>query len=79
MKAKYNFVSRKDNELSFAKGDSIKVLDRHKSGWWKGELNGKVGRFPSNYCAQLDQALDEKSKTPASSVSPRNSEIKVSI
>jgi hypothetical protein len=60
--AKYNFVSRKNTELSIIKGDVIKVLNQHKSGWWKGELNGNVGRFPSNYCVPMVRNSVEEKK-----------------
>lgn len=26
---------------------------RNENGWWQGELNGKVGMFPSNYVEEL--------------------------
>ena len=42
VKAKHNYKgSVEDGELSFSKGDVLKVLNRDESGWWKGELNGK--------------------------------------
>ena len=28
-------------------GDIITILEKDRSGWWKGELNGTVGYFPS--------------------------------
>ncbi|KAI0463789.1 hypothetical protein LJB42_002794 [Komagataella kurtzmanii] len=46
--AGYNFEKINDQDLSFKRGDHIKVLKQEGS-WWKGELNGKVGNFPSNY------------------------------
>jgi hypothetical protein len=54
MKALHNFEKRKDTEVSFEKGDIITVLEQHKSGWWQGECNGQVGKFPSNYCEPWD-------------------------
>jgi SH3 domain-containing kinase-binding protein 1 len=50
VRATFSFSKRKEGELSFGKGDVIVVLKQHKSGWWKGEFNGQVGLFPSNYC-----------------------------
>lgn len=35
--------------LSFRTGQVIHVLNRHGSGWWDGELEGRRGWFPSNY------------------------------
>lgn len=46
--AGYDFEKINDQDLSFKRGDHIRVLKQEGS-WWKGELNGKVGNFPSNY------------------------------
>jgi hypothetical protein len=32
------------------KGDVVTVLNEIDDGWWEGELNGKTGIFPVNYC-----------------------------
>lgn len=55
VKALYSFTKRKDTEISFSQGDIIRVLRQHKSGWWKGELNGQTGLFPSNYCKIIEE------------------------
>ncbi|KAM9720016.1 guanine nucleotide exchange factor VAV3-like isoform 2-T2 [Menidia menidia] len=47
--ARYNFNSRDAHELSLLQGDIIKIHTKVSSGWWKGEVNGRVGWFPSNY------------------------------
>jgi len=38
-------------DLPFSKGDTIYVLERDDSGWWKGYCGEKVGLFPANYVA----------------------------
>ncbi|XP_064416272.1 proto-oncogene vav [Latimeria chalumnae] len=49
-KARYDFSARDRQELSLKEGDIIKILSKKgQSGWWKGEVYGKVGLFPSNY------------------------------
>lgn len=35
--------------MSFSKGQMINVLDKNDPDWWKGELNGATGLFPTNY------------------------------
>lgn len=45
----YDFVGQETDELSFRKGDKIKVLDDRHNDWWKGELAGRIGLFPRNY------------------------------
>lgn len=54
VKALYSFAKRKENELSFNKGDILLVIDRNYNGWWKGYAHGQVGRFPSNYCTDCN-------------------------
>lgn len=46
---KYNYKSQQPDELSLIKGTKISVLEKSDDGWWKGQLDGKVGWFPSNY------------------------------
>uniref|UniRef100_A0A8K9VDX3 Intersectin-1 n=1 Tax=Oncorhynchus mykiss TaxID=8022 RepID=A0A8K9VDX3_ONCMY len=45
----YDYMAQNDDELPFGKGQIINVLSREDPDWWKGELNGSVGLFPSNY------------------------------
>ncbi|KAM4591206.1 intersectin-1 isoform 4-T4 [Odontesthes bonariensis] len=45
----YDYVAQNDDELAFLKGQVITVLNKDDCDWWKGELNGREGLFPSNY------------------------------
>uniref|UniRef100_A0A674JSW8 Intersectin-1 n=1 Tax=Terrapene triunguis TaxID=2587831 RepID=A0A674JSW8_9SAUR len=45
----YDYTAQNDDELAFNKGQIINVLNKDDSDWWKGEVNGQVGLFPSNY------------------------------
>ncbi|XP_061822656.1 intersectin-1 isoform X1 [Nerophis lumbriciformis] len=45
----YDYVAQNDDELAFQKGQVITVLSKDDCDWWKGELNGREGLFPSNY------------------------------
>lgn len=56
VQAQYVFNGESDGELSLAKGDVLAVLDRSDPGWWMGELDGKVGIFPSNYVVPYSTA-----------------------
>jgi len=49
VKAQYAYTTSEPNELSFTEGALIKVTYQDDSGWWEGELNGRVGVFPSNH------------------------------
>lgn len=45
----YPYKALNDDELSFEPDDIISVLSRDEPDWWRGELNGITGLFPSNY------------------------------
>jgi len=47
--ALYDFESEEAADLPFKAGDRIKVIDSSDPNWWKGEVHGKQGTFPSNY------------------------------
>jgi len=51
--ADYEYTATEKDELSILPGDTITVILRHDDGWWKGELNGKIGLFPSSYVHEL--------------------------
>ena len=47
----FSYTAENNDELSIMEGDIVNVLEKEleDSGWWKGELNGKVGVFPDNF------------------------------
>ncbi|XP_066254448.1 intersectin-1 isoform X2 [Euwallacea similis] len=53
--ALYAYKASNPDELSFLKDDIINVTAREEEAWWRGELNGISGLFPSNYVAPLQQ------------------------
>ena len=54
-KVLYSYTAENEDELSIEEGQVIYILqkDLEDSGWWKGELNGKVGVFPDNFVELL--------------------------
>ena len=50
-RALYDYMAISDEELSFQEGMLIKIIRKDDNGvddgYWEGELNGKVGVFPS--------------------------------
>ena len=49
--AKHDFVGQSEAELSFRAGARIIVTGEREPGdWWKGEMGGKRGFFPSSFC-----------------------------
>jgi len=51
--ALYDYDATEDNELTFKEGDKILLYEKHESGWWTGEHNGKPGLFPMNYVQDI--------------------------
>uniref|UniRef100_A0A3Q1HYP9 Intersectin 2b n=1 Tax=Acanthochromis polyacanthus TaxID=80966 RepID=A0A3Q1HYP9_9TELE len=45
----YDYTAANQDEMSFTKGQLINVLDKNNPDWWKGEINGVTGLFPTNY------------------------------
>lgn len=50
--AMYDFDSLTPGDLNFREGDRIRVVKKTESSqdWWEGEIHGKKGSFPANYC-----------------------------
>ncbi|TVY81152.1 Regulator of cytoskeleton and endocytosis [Lachnellula suecica] len=51
----YAFEGQSQGDLSFREGDQIKVVKKTDStdDWWDGELRGRKGSFPANYCKMV--------------------------
>lgn len=65
----YDYTAQNDDELAFNKGQIINVLNKEDPDWWKGEVNGQVGLFPSNYVKlTTDMDPSQQCKCPRGSV-----------
>jgi len=51
--ALFPFNAVHNDELTFQKDEIITLISKDEQAWWRGELNGKTGLFPSNYVAPL--------------------------
>ncbi|KAK9956426.1 hypothetical protein ABG768_014161 [Culter alburnus] len=47
--AMYDYKAASKDEMSFQKGQLITVLNKDNPDWWKGEVAGVMGLFPTNY------------------------------
>ncbi|KAJ3661087.1 hypothetical protein Zmor_005506 [Zophobas morio] len=76
--ALYDYDGEGDEELTFEEGQIIKVLSKcaHSvdDGWWKGELEGRVGNFPSLVVEECDEygepLTNQWDETPPQSAPP---------
>ena len=69
--ALYSFKPTEPDELPFSEGDVITVLERYEdTEWWKGELKGRVGLFPSNFCRVDSKMAPKLVPKPVSAVVP---------
>uniref|UniRef100_A0A3Q3ILR3 Vav guanine nucleotide exchange factor 3 n=1 Tax=Monopterus albus TaxID=43700 RepID=A0A3Q3ILR3_MONAL len=54
--ARYDFSSRDTRELSLQEGNVVKIYTKSgANGWWRGEVNGRVGWFPSTYVEEIEE------------------------
>ncbi|XP_026213711.1 GRB2-related adapter protein 2a [Anabas testudineus] len=51
-RGKYDFNATADDELSFRKGDTLKIISPQDD-WYKAEMNGHEGFVPQNYIEML--------------------------
>lgn len=76
--ALYDYDGEEDEELTFDEGQVIKVLSKCAhgvdDGWWRGELDGKVGNFPSLVVEECDEygepITNQWDETPPCSAPP---------
>lgn len=58
VRAIYDYEGTSDEELSFVEGTLIRILRKDENGiddgFWEGEVNGRVGVFPSLVVQELD-------------------------
>merc|ERR1719483_1495339 len=47
--ALFPYTAQYEDELSFEAGDAVMVTAKEEEAWWRGEVGGKSGVFPSNY------------------------------
>ncbi|XP_071826384.1 abl interactor 2-like isoform X3 [Apostichopus japonicus] len=45
----FDYEATRDDELTFAEGSLIYVLQKNPDGWYEGVMNGYTGLFPGNY------------------------------
>jgi hypothetical protein len=63
-KVLYAYDAQNEDELTIKEGDIINVISKEieDQGWFKGELNGKVGVFPDNFVELIKVPVVEEDK-----------------
>ncbi|KAI8818972.1 uncharacterized protein EV422DRAFT_559143 [Fimicolochytrium jonesii] len=57
VRALYDFAGTEEGELRLTRGDVVDVYDATTfQEWWKGEVRGQIGIFPSNYVEKVEGA-----------------------
>jgi len=67
-RALFPFTGQTEQELSFAAGDVINLIDYSHSEWWVGELHGRQGSFPSSYAEIINAPQEQVPTTTTASV-----------
>ena len=65
--AVFSYEAQNDDELTFHKGCIINVILKDDPDWWKGEVNGQTGLFPSNYVSSLADAVVDSQESAETS------------
>ena len=63
-KVLYAYDAQNEDELTIKEGDIINVISKEieDQGWFKGELNGKIGVFPDNFVELIKVPVLEEDK-----------------
>ncbi|KAK3597309.1 hypothetical protein CHS0354_010940 [Potamilus streckersoni] len=71
---RYSYTAENEDELTLNEGEIISVLDKEleDSGWWKGEINGRIGVFPDNFVEIMkeESSAEHLNKVPQPTSSP---------
>lgn len=72
----YNYKPTQADELQLQLGEIINVLDKNleDEGWWKGEINGRIGVFPDNFVEEIVETQKKLTTTspPPPPIIPNN-------
>ncbi|XP_021964596.1 intersectin-2 isoform X1 [Folsomia candida] len=66
--ALYPYTAQNSDELSFIKDDVIIVISKDEPDWWRGQIGGSVGLFPTNYVQPMSNTQGQEDlQSPPSS------------
>merc|ERR1719419_735645 len=58
----FPYTAQNEDELTLQEGQLISIITKEceDKGWWKGELDGRVGVFPDNFVKRVSQHLSQE-------------------
>merc|ERR1719342_189350 len=58
----FPYTAQNEDELTLQEGQLISIITQEceDKGWWKGELDGRVGVFPDNFVKRVSQHLSQE-------------------
>ena len=65
VRALYNFTAESSRELSFQRGNILRVTGDVDDNWLRGEMGGRAGIFPTSYVEFIPRTSEEKPKARA--------------
>ncbi|KAF5370470.1 hypothetical protein D9615_009757 [Tricholomella constricta] len=61
----YNENGQDPDDLSFAAGDIVEIVEETNADWWMGKVHGKQALFPSSYVEKIHNAAPVPAIAPA--------------
>jgi len=60
----FPYTAQNEDELTLEEGQMVTILTQEveDKGWWKGELEGRVGVFPDNFVKRITQSIPKEVK-----------------
>lgn len=49
----YAYKHQRKDELDLSEGQVIRVIEKLSDDWWRGEVEGRIGLFPTNYVEEM--------------------------
>merc|ERR1712154_722049 len=61
--AQFDYLPQRVDELALMKGDIVRLVEEVEDGWAKGEANGDIGYFPTNFVLPMESERNKNSKS----------------
>ena len=70
----FPYTALNEDELTLVEGQVVSILSKEveDKGWWKGEIDGKIGVFPDNFVKVITQPPPPQPAPPPTQQQPAN-------